>query len=210
MSNYSMELYHHGRLGQKWGKKNGPPYPLNYDDLSAEERQKAKGEAIRRGDVKEVNANRKHFTDAEIRDVINRYKLNSELNELSKDKIKTGMDKVAEYTKKAETIGNALQKTANAVENGTKAYNHVAKLMNALGDHDLPIIGGNDNNNNNNKDNNKDNNNQKPDRTKEKRDKYEIQKKKAEAKSATVKAKQDEYNFSQRKKSDKDKKKGSK
>lgn len=22
------ELYHHGRLGQKWGVRNGPPYPL--------------------------------------------------------------------------------------------------------------------------------------------------------------------------------------
>lgn len=23
------ELYHHGRKGQKWGKRNGPPYPLD-------------------------------------------------------------------------------------------------------------------------------------------------------------------------------------
>lgn len=26
---YYNELYHHGRLGQKWGQKNGPPYPLS-------------------------------------------------------------------------------------------------------------------------------------------------------------------------------------
>lgn len=26
---YPNELYHHGRLGQKWGEQNGPPYPLS-------------------------------------------------------------------------------------------------------------------------------------------------------------------------------------
>lgn len=26
---YYNELYHHGRLGQKWGTRNGPPYPLS-------------------------------------------------------------------------------------------------------------------------------------------------------------------------------------
>ena len=33
------ELTHHGIAGQKWGKRNGPPYPLDYDDHSAREKK---------------------------------------------------------------------------------------------------------------------------------------------------------------------------
>lgn len=34
---WSVYLAHHGILGQKWGKKNGPPYPLNPEDHSKSE-----------------------------------------------------------------------------------------------------------------------------------------------------------------------------
>lgn len=33
------ELFHHGINGQKHGVRNGPPYPLDYEDHSAEEKR---------------------------------------------------------------------------------------------------------------------------------------------------------------------------
>lgn len=39
------ELFHHGILGQKWGKTNGPPYPLDYGAHSKAEIRMAKKDA---------------------------------------------------------------------------------------------------------------------------------------------------------------------
>lgn len=36
---YQGELWHHGIKGQKWGERNGPPYPLNEGDKSSEEKK---------------------------------------------------------------------------------------------------------------------------------------------------------------------------
>ena len=42
MESYKEELYlqHHGIFGQRWGKRNGPPYPLDYGAHSSAEKNK--------------------------------------------------------------------------------------------------------------------------------------------------------------------------
>lgn len=35
----SDDIQHHGILGMRWGRKNGPPYPLGSSDHSASEKK---------------------------------------------------------------------------------------------------------------------------------------------------------------------------
>ena len=57
-------LIHHGILGQKWGKRNGPPYPLGGGDYSESEKRKIKGE--RRSGNRIYN--KKHFDEVLSKD----------------------------------------------------------------------------------------------------------------------------------------------
>lgn len=130
------ELMHHGRKGQKWGKKNGPPYPLDYSDLSPEEIKQAKGEAIARGDKDELQKNFNHFTNKEAEQVIERFNINQRINDLNKLDVKNNMKKVEDLASKINTYNDAFEK-------GSKLYNSAAKICNAFFDKDLPIIGEN-------------------------------------------------------------------
>lgn len=53
------ELYHHGILGQKWGIRNGPPYPLGGGDYTRTEQKVIK--AARRN--KYSRYNKKHYDE---------------------------------------------------------------------------------------------------------------------------------------------------
>lgn len=140
-------LAHHGVKKQRWGERNGPPYPLDYNKLADEAEQRgldrneviseAKLKAIRRGDLEEVNNNKEYFTEQEVRDVIKRFELNNQLSDLSKEPDKTDL-RIA----KAEDFIDKAVKVSNVVNKGTTVWDSFARLSNGLGltKPPLPII----------------------------------------------------------------------
>lgn len=54
---YLTEIYHHGILNQKWGVRNGPPYPLSGGQYSKSEKQAVYKERKKKNSI----YNKKHF-----------------------------------------------------------------------------------------------------------------------------------------------------
>lgn len=111
--NVERELYHHGIIGQKWGDRNGPPYPLDKKNYNAAEKRALK-------------KSKKLNSDAE--DSLKRYdrkQRNQKIIENAFEKSeKNGKDKA--NISPAEAIGkntvDALNRTSN-VRNKIKNFN---------------------------------------------------------------------------------------
>lgn len=115
-------LAHHGILGQKWGKKNGPPYPLDFSKLSAEERKQAKEESISKGDVKTANAhnNRSYYSTQELNELLNRFDLETRLQQkvssLDRDKIASGLKRIDSLANSIGTVSKLVGNVGGGIE----------------------------------------------------------------------------------------------
>ncbi len=100
-------LYHHGILGMKWGKRNGPPYPLNDSAHSAAEKKAAK---------KQSTPKAKDLSDEDLKSAVQRKNLEKQYTKL------TGQEKTKlEITKDSvDATANAARQTRNMLNDGNQ------------------------------------------------------------------------------------------
>ena len=142
-------LEHHGILGQSWGHRNGPPYPLSSGKHSSSERKavwrkslkkkfgaikakrtKAKNkkdaekrERLKREHSKDPNTMYKYrdeFTDEELRAAIARFGIERSLRELRSDK------KLITYVNDG---ANFVKNLSTMTTNGIKLYNNMSDIL---------------------------------------------------------------------------------
>lgn len=149
------ELYHHGRLGQKWGVTNGPPYPLSRSTVSQEygrkkkrgllsslrsrkekknnnpEEERSRYEAnkqrvLREGSARDILPYINELSTNDINNAVNRLKAINELQKLSD----------AEFKKESErgwnTVNSVMKKVGNVkdwTKTGVELWENIDKAM---------------------------------------------------------------------------------
>lgn len=202
------ELYHHGILGMKWGvrrfqNKDGSLTAAGKKRMSRKQKkalekaratrkaniEKAKSvkeqkeEILKSRSAKQLFENAHLFDDKELQTAYNRLTLERNIKSLAPAEVSKGEALV----NKAIKIGN---KTSETLESGTKLYNNLARIMNAFGGNDWPIIKTGDGNKSKN-----DNAGEDQSKKAKKNKKPEKEKVKTEPKKANEKAKKEKSNF---------------
>ena len=134
----SDELWHHGIQGQKWGKKNGPPYPLDQSQKSQAERKyrtdkgynKNQNEQPKRKPARgkftyspvfgigyqRGQRNSEVMSNKELERRINRKQLEQRYNELEDAQVKRGRNEVMGYIKDYTLIAGSALTTAKLLK----------------------------------------------------------------------------------------------
>ena len=113
--------------------------------------KKEKEDIIKRGDIEKALERIDDFSNEELKIIVDR----------NQAKISIAKAKTDAMISKLSTVNEVVQKATSITSNSVAIYNNVAKVANAFGDYDLPILGQNNNNSNNSNNSNQQNQNNK-------------------------------------------------
>ena len=113
--------------------------------------KKEKEDIIKRGDIEKALERIDDFSNEELKIIVDR----------NQAKISIAKAKTDAMISKLSTVNEVVQKATSITSNSVAIYNNVAKVANAFGDYNLPILGQNNNNNNNSNNSNQQNQNNK-------------------------------------------------
>ena len=113
--------------------------------------KKEKEDIIKRGDIEKALERIDDFSNEELKIIVDR----------NQAKINIAKAKTDAMISKLSTVNDVVQKATSITSNSVAIYNNVAKVANAFGDYNLPILGQNNNNSNNSNNSNQQNQNNK-------------------------------------------------
>ena len=109
--------------------------------------KKEKEDIIKRGDIEKALERIDDFSNEELKIIVDR----------NQAKISIAKAKTDAMISKLSTVNEVVQKATTITTNSVAIYNNVAKVANAFGDYNLPILGQNNNNSNNSNQQNQNN-----------------------------------------------------
>lgn len=109
--------------------------------------KKEKEDIIKRGDIEKALERIDDFSNEELKIIVDR----------NQAKINIAKAKTDAMISKLSTVNDVVQKATSITSNSVAIYNNVAKVANAFGDYNLPILGQNNNNSNNSNQQNQNN-----------------------------------------------------
>ena len=112
--------------------------------------KKEKEDIIKRGDIEKALKRIDDFSNEELKIIVDR----------NQAKINIAKAKTNAMISKLSTVEEVVKKATSITSNSVVIYNNVAKVANAFGDYNLPILGQNNNSNDSNNSNNSNNSNQ--------------------------------------------------
>ena len=125
------ELYHHGILGQKWGQRNGPPYPLGASDHSAREKKAGWATSLKKGraERKKIEKTRTKEMDENLKSYKNdKKRIKEEAKVKAKDAKVRYMEKEIDSAKKyRENYKKSVQNTKADVKSAYREALNSAK-----------------------------------------------------------------------------------